>query len=222
MSMTAMGGSADGLPARGVPGEGESLPGKGVRGEGDSLPARGVPGEGESLLGKGVRSDGESLSGKALSGETDYELARRLLDEGDCTLVVARDGVGRKFHRRGVADLLSLVDGGGETLRGACVADKVIGKAAAALAVEGGAVEVFGRVMTHDARRLLEGKGVRASWGELAEMVRNRDNTGRCPIDTLCARIDGTSEMLEAIRRRLMEMQWQRRGLTPTQACEEI
>ena len=73
----------------------------------------------------------DGLPAKGVPGETDYELARRLLDEGDCTLVVARDGVGRKFYRRGVADLLSLVDGGGETLKGACVADKVIGKAAA-------------------------------------------------------------------------------------------
>ena len=56
----------------------------------------------------------------------------RLLHEGKHSLVVSNGEV-RTFDRRGVADLYALLQEDSDFLKGASVADKVVGKAAAAL-----------------------------------------------------------------------------------------
>ena len=56
----------------------------------------------------------------------------RLLHEGKHSLVVSNGEV-RTFDRRGVADLYALLREDSDFLKGASVADKVVGKAAAAL-----------------------------------------------------------------------------------------
>ena len=56
----------------------------------------------------------------------------RLLHEGKHSLVVSNGEV-RTFDRRGVADLYALLREDSDFLKGASVADKVVGKAAAAM-----------------------------------------------------------------------------------------
>lgn len=60
----------------------------------------------------------------------------RLLHEGKHSLVVSNGEV-RTFDKRGVADLYALLREDSEFLKGASVADKVVGKAAAALMILG-------------------------------------------------------------------------------------
>ena len=60
----------------------------------------------------------------------------RLLHEGKHSLVVSNGEV-RTFDRRGVADLYALLREDSDFLKGASVADKVVGKAAAALMILG-------------------------------------------------------------------------------------
>ena len=60
----------------------------------------------------------------------------RLLHEGKHSLVVSNGEV-RTFDRRGVADLYALLQEDSDFLKGASVADKVVGKAAAALMIFG-------------------------------------------------------------------------------------
>ncbi|MCF0203475.1 MAG: DUF1893 domain-containing protein [Bacteroidaceae bacterium] len=127
-------------------------------------------------------------------------LARRMLDDNDCTLVVANHGEARKYHQRGVADLLSLLTDEPDFLTNASVADKIIGKAAAALMIEGGVGEVFTRVITRDAKAMLTHAGIALTYETETDIVQNRTKTGRCPLDTLCADLSNPHEMLLAIR----------------------
>ena len=61
----------------------------------------------------------------------------RLLHEGNYSLVVAHGEI-RTFSGRGVSDLYALSGEDPGFLRGASVADKVVGKAAAALMIVAG------------------------------------------------------------------------------------
>ena len=74
----------------------------------------------------------------------------KLLHEGNHSLVVSNGEV-RTFDGRGVADLYRLLRQEPELLRGASVADKVIGKAAAALMIRGQVKEVHGDVVSSPA-----------------------------------------------------------------------
>ena len=68
-----------------------------------------------------------------------------------CSCVIYNNGVVRSFHERGVKDLHNLLRNEPELLRGAAVADKVVGKGAAALMVAGGVEWVHADVISSGA-----------------------------------------------------------------------
>ena len=87
------------------------------------------------------------------------QLKERLLVE-QCSCVIYNQGEVRIFRERGVKDLYRLLKEEPEFLAGASMADKVIGKAAAALLALGGVREVFALVISLPARELLERAGI--------------------------------------------------------------
>ncbi len=127
--------------------------------------------------------------------------ARAELTESGCSLVaVTPDGVCHRFKRRGVTDLYELVTSGGNLLSGSAVADKVIGKGAAALMCLGGVRKVWGGVMSRAAAEMFAIEGVEASCGTLADHIINRTGTGICPVEQLCAEASTPAECLPLIR----------------------
>ncbi len=90
----------------------------------------------------------------------------RLLHDGNYSCVVSKDGEIRTFTRRGVVDLFELYRSDPDFMRGAKVADKVIGKGAAAMLALGGVSEVWTDVISEPACELLEKCGVELSYDE--------------------------------------------------------
>ncbi len=127
------------------------------------------------------------------------ELAQRL-HKGGHSLVLARGNSLRTFSGRGVADLFRLLHEEPAALRGACAADKVVGKGAAALMVLGGVRELYAATICESALRLLEQHGVYVTNSTVVKEIRNRDNTGLCPIETCCADCNTAEECVERIR----------------------
>ena len=93
--------------------------------------------------------------------ETDRKVLIERLDAEQCSCVIYNGGETRLFWERGVQDLYRLLKTEPDFLRGAFIADKVIGKAAAALMALGGVDEVFARVISSPARELLERSGIK-------------------------------------------------------------
>ena len=79
-----------------------------------------------------------------------------LLHEGGYSCVIASRGETRTFTQRGVADLYTLYNNAPAFMQGAVIADKVVGKGAAALMILGGMAEVYNDVVSTPARRLFE------------------------------------------------------------------
>lgn len=109
----------------------------------------------------------------------------RLLHEGKHSLVVSNGEV-RTFDRRGVADLYALLREDSDFLKGASVADKVVGKAAAALMILGEVGELHADVVSRPALDLFADSGVRVSYGTAVPHIINRTKTGWCPLETCC------------------------------------
>lgn len=122
-----------------------------------------------------------------------------LLHEGGYSLVLQKDGKIHTFSERGVADLYRLRSENPELLQGASLADKVVGKGAAALMVLGGVAELYADVISEPALSLLAGSTVRVSYEEKVPLIRNRARTGFCPLETLCKEAETAVQCLPLI-----------------------
>lgn len=110
----------------------------------------------------------------------------RLLEEGNYSCVLAKNGEKRTYTRKGVADLYNLVIHDPEFLQGASLADKVIGKGAAALIIKGGIAEIYTHVISRPALELLRQHGLQPEYTQITDHIINRNGDDWCPVEKLC------------------------------------
>lgn len=122
-----------------------------------------------------------------------------LLHRGDFSLVVMKEEFLRTFTRRGVADLYGLLREDPAFMAGALVADKVVGKGAAALMVLASVADVYADVISEPALDMLRANGVPVRFGQVVPFIENRDKTGHCPVETLCRDVVCAEEALPLI-----------------------
>ena len=134
--------------------------------------------------------------------------ARTLIRTGKAECVVLQDGrTARIESGRGVSPLLRLYDRDREALRGGILVDKVIGRAAAAIAICGGAKFVHGEVMSEDAQRFLKKNGIPSSCGLFVKRILNQRRNGLCPLEKSVEGIADPAAALSSLRRRVAELQ---------------
>lgn len=121
-----------------------------------------------------------------------------LLHEGNHSLVVANGDI-CTFNGRGVSDLYGLFKGNPGFLKGASIADKVVGKAAAALMISGGVKRVFTDIVSRPALDLFAASKVHVSYGIVVPHIVNRTKTGWCPLETRCRNCLTPQECIEQI-----------------------
>lgn len=109
-----------------------------------------------------------------------------LLHASACSCVIANGERIESFHERGVKDLHRLLCDDRALLDGAFIADKVVGKGAAALMVAGGVQSVYTDVISQGALTLFSQSGVEVEYGVLVENIINRTGTDICPVEKLC------------------------------------
>jgi len=108
-----------------------------------------------------------------------------LLHQGDYSCVI-QNGDTRVFNRKGVADIYTLLENEPEFLRGSQIADKIVGKAAAALMILGNVKSIYADIISEPALELLREADVPVDFARIVPFIRNRDNTGWCPLETAC------------------------------------
>lgn len=123
----------------------------------------------------------------------------RQLHEGYYSCVIANGTDVRTFTQRGVADLYDLLQHAPDFLHGALIADKVVGKGAAALMVLGGIKQVYADVISESALQLLMDAGVKTGYGKTVSHIINRTHTDWCPIEKATRDLATPQEILPAI-----------------------
>ncbi len=108
--------------------------------------------------------------------------AYEMLKREDYSLVLKKDDDLITGHERGVKMLLMLLQIGND-YSGYVAADKVIGKGAAFLYVLLRIKEIHAGVISEPALAVLKEHDVVTIYEELVPMIRNRDNTGFCPME---------------------------------------
>ncbi len=135
----------------------------------------------------------------AAIGEKEREAAIAELLRSGCSCVICNASGLHSFYRRGVADLYELLMTRPAELVGAFVADKVVGKGAAALMVAGGVAQVWTGVISLGALELFGKAGVEVEYGEAVPNIINRAGTGVCPVETICSGVDDPSRCVPLI-----------------------
>ena len=128
------------------------------------------------------------------------QLINILHDEGLTLVVKSADGTLHHYTQRGVKDLLTLVTESPEVLHDALIADKAVGKAAAACMAVGGVRHVHADVMSEPALALLQAHGVKAEYGQLVVHIINRAGTGWCPMEQLSRDIDDPATIIQKVK----------------------
>ncbi|WP_281643774.1 DUF1893 domain-containing protein [Bacteroides zoogleoformans] len=123
-----------------------------------------------------------------------------MLHKGGYSCVMRKDKEIRAFSRRGVMDLYDLYQADPAFMRGAAIADKIIGKGAAALIVLGGIKSVYADVISSPAVKLLHESGVNVTFAEEVPHIINRSGTGQCPLEDACCGLEAVEDMFPAIR----------------------
>lgn len=121
-----------------------------------------------------------------------------LLNKGETTLVVDNGRV-TTYTGHGVGDLHRLLTAHPRMLQGSRVADKIVGKGAAALMILGGVRELYTPTISKLALDLLGGYDIKTTYDKVIDHVINRDKTGWCPVETLCRDLSTPKDCLAAI-----------------------
>lgn len=132
------------------------------------------------------------------------EKAKSILLSSASTIAVVSDGEVFTSQERGVKPLLFLLKEKKEFLKGASVADKVIGKAAALLMVLGEIKEVHTLIISEPAIKVFEKHNIPCFYDKKVTRIVNRTGDGLCPMETLCLDVENPQEAFEKIREKVI------------------
>ena len=121
------------------------------------------------------------------------------------TLALCRDGTLLTSDRRGVAPMVAFLREG-EALEGYAAADRVVGKAAAWLFILAGVRAVYAATLSEGGRELLTRHGIPVQYETLTPTIRNRDNTGICPMEQAVAEATDPADALRRIEERMAQL----------------
>ena len=132
--------------------------------------------------------------------------AKSLLLTSASTIAVVSNGEVFTSQERGVKPLLHLLTEKKGFLKGASVADKVIGKAAALLMVLGEIKEVHTLIISEPAIKVFEKYNIPCYYDKKVERIVNRTGDGLCPMETLCLDVDNPMDAFTKIKEKISKM----------------
>ena len=129
----------------------------------------------------------------------DREKARDILTQGGYTCVVCHAEEIITDNRRGVRPLLEFLEQPRDWSC-FCAADKVVGKAAAFLYQLMGVRALYAQVVSEPAAAVLQEAGIDLAYGTLVPAIRNRTDTGFCPMETAVWDVQDPEEALTVLK----------------------
>lgn len=115
---------------------------------------------------------------------TKLEELKEILHEKKASLVVCyENGDIKEYYQDRIKDIKNILKEDENALKGAVIADKVIGKVASSILTVAGVKEIYADVMSKYAILVLEENNVKYEYLEKVDFIINKDNTGMCPME---------------------------------------
>lgn len=115
---------------------------------------------------------------------SDLEIIKNILLEKNASLVVCyKGGEIKEYYQDRIKDIKEILNEDKFALKDAVIADKVIGKVAASILTVAGVKEIYAGIISEFAVPVLEENNIKYEYNEKVEYVKNKDNTGMCPME---------------------------------------
>ena len=122
------------------------------------------------------------------------------LDEQGVGMLIENHGETTSYNAPGVQDLLHLTAVEPERLQGAVVADRRVGKAAAALLIKGGVKTVYTPLLSTPAKETLQAAGIPVYAREEIPFMINKDGTDLCPMEKKLMDVNTAEDCVTLLR----------------------
>ncbi len=131
----------------------------------------------------------------------DLALAKHALHADSLAFVIAKDGaLLRTGTDEGIGELIEVIDALGEAVHGACLADKVVGKAVAMIARVAKMREVYAVFASEAARDTFARENIPLEYDRLVPQILDKRGDGPCPMEQLTLPIDDPHQAMIALR----------------------
>ena len=115
---------------------------------------------------------------------TKLDEIKDILHKTNSTLVVCyENGEIKEYYQNRIKDIKDILQDDKNALKGAVIADKVIGKVAGSILAISGVKEIYADVISKLAIPILKKYNVKYEYNEKVEYIKNNDNTGMCPME---------------------------------------
>ncbi len=130
----------------------------------------------------------------------DLETAEARLTADNLSIVFVKDGQTIfSSGKTGLRPLVEAIQIQDETLEGSSMADKVVGRAAALLAIYAKVRSVYASTIASGAAQLLDQHVIPYRYGSMVKQILNRDGTDTCPFEKSVRDTDNPEEALQQI-----------------------
>ncbi|QXM07124.1 DUF1893 domain-containing protein [Crassaminicella indica] len=131
----------------------------------------------------------------------ELDFAKDVLEKEAYTLVIVKEGkVIFSSKDKGIKPMYTAVYSIKEKLEGASVADRIIGRAAAILCKYAKIKALYTKVISDSAVSVLKNSDILFRYEEKSLYIKNRDQTGICPVEQLSQDIDNPIILIDRIK----------------------
>lgn len=115
---------------------------------------------------------------------TDLEKVKEKLYSTNASLVVLYpNGECKEYYQNRINDIKEILQKNEFALKGAIIADKVIGKVASSILIVAGVKEIYADVISKYAISVLEENHIKYEYKNLAPYIQNNSKDGMCPME---------------------------------------
>lgn len=137
--------------------------------------------------------------------KTDLDKAKEIFSESDYTCVLCKGESVYTATEHGIKPLLAFINSEID-LKGFCAADCIVGKAAALLYAFLGVNNVYSPVMSEAGIDTLVKNGITPLYDTCVKEIRNRMDTGLCPMEEAVKDISNPNKGLDALKEKIGQM----------------
>lgn len=116
--------------------------------------------------------------------------AKKILKENNYTFVLLADEkIAKISYKKGIVPFMEAIRDNYALMEGAVIADKVIGKAAALLAVNSKITGIYTEIISNKAKEVLDCYSIFYQYEKCVDYIQNRSKEDKCPMEKLTQRI---------------------------------
>lgn len=138
----------------------------------------------------------------------DMKLAKQYLKENDVVCVAVKGGQIWSSNAQGIRPMMGWLSKDYTMLQGACIADNVIGKAAALLMVFAGVTQVHAGLISQSAYDCFLLHHISFTYDKLVPFILNWKKSDQCPMEKACLHTNDPKEAYDILKEKLKQMKF--------------